>query len=61
MSFMQETDRWLEEILPDVPAVKRPEVKAAIKRALLASYRNGQDSALKAARANRKGQGSTRS
>jgi hypothetical protein len=42
MSYMQEVDQWLEDILSDVPAAKRPEVKSDIKDALLHSYRNGQ-------------------
>jgi hypothetical protein len=42
MNYMQEVDQWLEDILSDVPAAKRPEVKSDIKDALLHSYRNGQ-------------------
>ena len=42
MSYMQEVDKRLEDILSDVPAAKRPEVKSDIKDALLHSYRNGQ-------------------
>jgi len=45
MSYMQEMDQWLEDILSDVPQEKRPDVKHQIKDALLTSYRNGQKAA----------------
>ena len=42
MSYMQETDHWLENLLSDLPPEKRATVKDDIKDALLRSYRNGQ-------------------
>jgi hypothetical protein len=42
MSYMQEMDQWLENILSDLPVEKRAEIKHDIKNALLTSYRNGQ-------------------
>ena len=47
MSYMQEADAWLEQVLePSVPGeteqVWKARTKESIKRKLLESYRNGQ-------------------
>ena len=64
MSYMQEMDQWLEDILADVPREKRAEVKNDIKDALLTSYRNGQNAPKTGERPPRgqwKGKGASRS
>ena len=40
MGYLQEVDRWLDELLPSVE--NAADVKKAIKEKILESYRNGQ-------------------
>ncbi len=64
MSYMQEMDQWLENILSDLPVEKRAEIKHDIKNALLTSYRNGQSAPKSGAgtpRGQWRGKGATRS
>jgi hypothetical protein len=64
MSYMQEMDQWLENILSDLPIEKRAEIKQDIKDALLTSYRNGQSAPKSAAERPRgqwRGKGASRS
>jgi hypothetical protein len=39
MGYLQDVDRWLDELLPDVPP--ESDVKRQIKEKILESYRNG--------------------
>jgi hypothetical protein len=44
MSYMQEAEAWLDEVLKDLPEKQRQEPKRLIKAKLFESYRNGQES-----------------
>lgn len=41
MSYMEDMDQWLTELLKDLPASKLENVKKQIKDKLWLSYRNG--------------------
>ena len=63
MSYMQEMDQWLENILTDLPLEKRAEIKHDIKNALLTSFRSGQSASKSGAERSRdqwRGKGATR-
>ena len=40
MGYLQDVDKWLGEVLPDIPEANA--IKREIKAKILESYRNGQ-------------------